>query len=317
MKERIVGLPSSAPNISIAATLEFPDNGPTHVVLLLPVAGPTDRDMSLGSRGIYAEVAAQLAGANIASLRVADRGVDGSEGDWLATDFDTRLADARTALHWMREHPELEGARLGAVGISEGGALALSLAAEGELDFAVALSTPMEDGVTTLRAQRDRLLDASQLLPEHRTNMRSESDRFLAALLSDDEATVREILGGPAGHLILPPYGFVPGDPTGRIRFALSPWYRSQVRYDIGATLSAIGVPVYAAYGSLDQVIDASRSVALLRQRLGHEARIELIDGLNHLMMPAVTGSPLEYGQLPEVTSAELWSAIATWIRAR
>ena len=148
----------------------------------------------------------------------------------------------------------------------------------------------MEDGVTTLRAQRDRLLDASQLLPEHRTNMRSESDRFLAALLSDDEATVREILGGPAGHLILPPYGFVPGDPTGRIRFALSPWYRSQVLYDIGATLSAIGVPVYAAYGSLDQVIDAPRSVALLRQRLGHEARIELIDGLNHLMMPAATG---------------------------
>ena len=286
-------------------------------MLLIPVAGPTDRDMSLGSKGIYTEVAARLAGASIASLRVADRGVDGSDGDWLATDFDTRLADARTALRWMREHPELAVARLGAVGMSEGGALALSLAAEDELEFAVALSTPVENGVTTLRAQRDRLLDSSQLPPEQLAIVRSESDRFLDALVSDDDATVREVLGGPAGHLILPPYEFVPGDTAGRIGFALSPWYRSQVRYDIGATLSKIGVPVYAAYGSLDWIIDAPRSVALLQEQLSHADPIELVDGLNHLMMPAITGSPLEYGQLQKVTSAELWSAIAAWIRAR
>lgn len=271
-EERIT-VPSADRDVSLAAVLALPEQPAKHAVLLLPVAGPTDCDMSLGPRGLYRAIADRLAADGIASLRIADRGVDGSGGDWLQTDLEMRSTDARSALEWLRRQPPLAGARLGALGMSEGGAIALRLAAAGAVDFVVALSTPMEDGVDTLRGQRNRLLESSQLTPEQRSLVRSESDRFLDALLAADVATVREILRGEVGSLILPPYGFVPRDTEGRIEFVLTPWYRSQVTYRAGGDAERIRVPVFAAYGALDQVIDSGRSVQLLRDARGSGRR--------------------------------------------
>jgi pimeloyl-ACP methyl ester carboxylesterase len=148
----------------------------------------------------------------------------------------------------------------------------------------------------------------------------SESDRFLEALLADDVATVRGVLGGEAGSLILPPYGFVPRDTEGRIEFVLTPWYRSQVAYRAAGVAERIRAPVFAAYGALDRVIDPERSLQLLREALGPDRpddRLERVEGLNHLLMPAQTGSPLEYAYLPELITAPLWDSIVDWIGER
>ncbi|HVS01393.1 MAG TPA: hypothetical protein VMT16_01365 [Thermoanaerobaculia bacterium] len=320
-RELALTLDSSTPGVTLAATLRLPEgDGIRHAALLLPVAGPTDRDLSVGDRGIYRAAAEILAAEGIATLRLADRGVDGSRGDWRNTSFADRLADAVAALGQLAARPELSGACTGLVGMSEGGALALaaSSAAPG-VAFVVALSPPMESGAVTLRGQRERLLAASPAPDAVKEELRAASEVLLAAVAAGDEGGVRRVLAGPLGPMLLLPYGFVPRELEERIAFVLSPWYRSQVAYDPGPLVAAARGPVLAVFGELDQVIDARRSADLLRQALAQTApsshRVELRPQRNHLLMPAVTGSPAEYGTLPEVVDRDLWREMAGWVR--
>jgi len=321
--ERPVDVPSSSPGLSRAARLTLPDSGPvTHGVVLLPVAGPTGSDMDLGARGIYSSVAGHLAEAGIASLRIADRGVEGSGGNWMETDLEVRTADAAAALDWFRSQPALRDAAVGVLGISEGGAIALLLGASSPgPDFVIALSVPMENGEETLRWQRDSLLATSPLPAEQKRAFVAESDRFIEAVMAGDGETVRSVLEGPMGPFVIPPYRFVPSSLPERIDFALSPWYSSQVVYDIEERVGLVRSDVLAVYGSLDRVIDPETSAELLHSALGDRggssATVRIDLGLNHLMMPAVTGSPLEYGTLPDIISGTLWDDLSCWIASR
>jgi hypothetical protein len=204
--------------------------------------------------------------------------------------------------------------------MSEGAVLALAAAADSAaVEFVVALSPPLESGVATLRGQRGRLLAASPAPDATKEQLRSASEALLSAVAAGDEAGVRQALTGPLGPMLLPPYSFVPQELEARIAFVLSPWYRSQVVYDPVPVLAGIRGPVLAVFGGLDQVIDAERSADLLRRassRASQELpRLEVRSRLNHLMMPAVTGSPVEYGTLPEIVAPGLWRDISEWVR--
>ncbi|NNK73733.1 MAG: hypothetical protein HKO94_11135, partial [Flavobacteriaceae bacterium] len=61
---------SSDPDIGLSATITTPkDESISSAVVLLPVAGPTDRDLSLGNHKYYKVFADGLAEQGIASIR--------------------------------------------------------------------------------------------------------------------------------------------------------------------------------------------------------------------------------------------------------
>ena len=77
--------------------------------------------------------------------------------------------------------------------------------------------------------------------------------------------------------------------------------------------------PCFAAWGSLDPVVQPQQASELLRSTMAqedrnesarNEAEVHLYDGLNHLLMPATTGSPAEYATLTEAISEPLWDDI-------
>lgn len=313
----VISLPHSE-GIVLAAVYQRPAEGPIrHAVLVLPPAGPADPDLSLGPRGIYKAVADHLASAGVASLRISTRGMAGAGGSWLETDFDDRARDATAAFDWLAARPELAEATLVVGGTSEGGALALAVALERDrADGVFLLSTPMIDGRSAMKWQRSKLLATSQLTEEQKSLVVGESDRMLKGAASGAEDLVREVLSGPAGAMVLPAYGMVPSDLEQRIAFVIGPWYRSQVRYDVEPLVRAVRQPIFAAYGTLDWVIDGPENAELLRERVGEGAKLDLhvLDDRNHLMMPAVTGSPLEYGTLPEIIDVEVWDLVVAWI---
>ena len=60
--------------VELGATLQIPDE-PVAGVVLLPVAGPTDRDMTLGPKKIYGDLSAALAekgGALVCGIAAAE-----------------------------------------------------------------------------------------------------------------------------------------------------------------------------------------------------------------------------------------------------
>lgn len=312
---------ASTPGVDLAGTVTSPPvERVAGAVVLLSVAGPTDRDLTLGPHQLFGTLAHQLAEGGIASLRYDARGVGTSGGELLATDFDDRVADACEAMAALRDRIG-SSVPIGFLGLSEGAGLAL-VAAErcGPVAFTVLLSAPVRRGTVEIEAQLTRLI-AGSALPEDARQEVAEAGRRFLALVADSaperhREAIRVILAGPHGPAILPPYAFVPRDVTGRVDFVLSRWYRSQLQYNVQWALERGGAPTLALYGELDQVIDPVANAAHLA-RLRPAAQVDVVPRLNHLLQEARTGSPLEYGQLPAGIADQIVERVVAFVLAQ
>ena len=117
----------------LTGTLSVPRAGIRHpAMLLLSAAEAQDRDAS-NIHGLYRpfrQLADTLARNGIAVLRLDDRGMGGSSGRLDTLTTAERADDARDALAFLRARREINAARLGVLGHSEGGLIATMLAAE-------------------------------------------------------------------------------------------------------------------------------------------------------------------------------------------
>lgn len=117
---------------TLAGTFSVPEReGPRPAVLLLSGSGETDRDDNAKALAIdlFPQLSAAPVGRGLATLRYDKRGVGASEGDYWATGFDDHLTDAVAATGWLRQRTEVDGARIVALGHSEGALVSTRLAA--------------------------------------------------------------------------------------------------------------------------------------------------------------------------------------------
>ncbi len=111
----------------IAGTLNMPDgavNAPA--VLMLHGFGSSKDEVG----GMYARLAKALAGKGVASLRIDFQGFGKSDGDTGGTTIDLQLADAKVALAYLGTVKGIDKARIGTLGFSLGGGVAMLLAAD-------------------------------------------------------------------------------------------------------------------------------------------------------------------------------------------
>ena len=113
----------------LAGTLVLPEGytRKTPVLIMVTGSGQEDRNEEIFEHKPFAVIADALARAGIATLRCDDRGVGGSTGDVMeATTLDFK-EDALAGIKLLRERFD----KVGVIGHSEGGTIALMLAAEG------------------------------------------------------------------------------------------------------------------------------------------------------------------------------------------
>lgn len=118
---------------TVVGTLALPRVGaePYPTVLLLhgftntrdelPVAGTNEK--------MYERLARVLGDQGIASLRIDFRGSGKSDGAWADTTFTGQISDTLTAIHYLATLPNLDMDRLGVLGFSQGGLVAVEAAA--------------------------------------------------------------------------------------------------------------------------------------------------------------------------------------------
>lgn len=111
----------------IAATLNLPEGATKAPVVLMLHGFGSSRD-EVG--GLYAREAAALADKGIASMRIDFAGFGKSDGDTGSTTVDGQLADAETALAALAATSGVDKSRIGVLGFSLGGGVAMLLAAK-------------------------------------------------------------------------------------------------------------------------------------------------------------------------------------------
>lgn len=151
--------------VTLAGTLTLPtDPGPVPGLIMITGSGKQDRDEHI--RGVgpnyrpFRQIADTLSRRGIATLRLDDRGVGGSDaGPDSATAYDV-ADDFTAALAYLRSRSEIDADRIVVLGHSEGGMIAPLVAAEDEaLAGLVLLAGPAYTLKRVNRFQRGQRLE--------------------------------------------------------------------------------------------------------------------------------------------------------------
>jgi uncharacterized protein len=327
-----VVVPNRAAGIELAGTLTEPQGaGPFPALVLVTGSGPENRDEEVFDHRPFRVIADRLTRHGFAVLRLDDRGVGrstGSYGGALVEDF---VGDARAALAFLAARPDVDRARIGILGHSEGGMIADLAAVPGKgvppVAFVVMLAGPGVPGDSLIVLQTVALLEAAGQSGELVEWSRAfERDLLRAVCAEADTAARRRAMERVIDdHLARAPEawrGAIPRSSLVRqLPAMLSPAYRSFLLSDPRPALRRLRCPVLAMNGTKDVQVPARENLAAIAAALkpaGNPAsRAIEMPGLNHLFQTAQTGLLSEYGTIEETMAPAALDTLTTWLEAR
>lgn len=321
---------------TLAGTLTVPrGGGPYPAVLLITGTGAQDRDEALMGHRPFLVLADHLTRNGIAVLRVDDRGVGGSSGDTAATDLEGKTDDALAGLAWLARQPDLDPARLGLIGHSEGGLIAPMAAARvgttPPIAFIVLLAGPGKSGAEISVSQLELMMKVAGVAPAVIAARVVGQRRLLAAQAATADpvelraAVAEQVdllvrIGTPAERAQLTGAGREAAIDNGVAGLA-SAASRSFSMTDPAPFLEQVRCPVLALGGSLDLQVPAEDNLARVHGALVRGGNLdvttELLPGLNHLFQPAKRGLVEEYALIETTFDPGALGRISDWLRAR
>ena len=285
-------------------TLTLPENytKQTPVVLMVTGSGQQNRDEELFEHKPFAVIADALARQGIASLRYDDRGWGDKSVNFANFTTDDFRQDAAAALPLLRKRFN----KVGILGHSEGGTIAMMLAAEGKTDFIVSLAGMAISGKETLVMQNRQAMSSIGL-------PKDIVDSYCATISN----ILNEIANGKKPSEIT-----IDGVPDNlkpilkkSLEQANSPYIRHFITVDASKQLSKIKCPVLALNGTKDTQVDCAANTTLLEKGLiNSKHTIKKIEGVNHLFQHCTTGNVVEYQQIEETIASEVLEIIYSWI---
>ena len=292
-------------DIALNGTLVLPDGytRTTPALIMVTGSGQQNRDEEIFEHKPFAVIADALARAGIATLRYDDRGFSGYEGninDCTTEDFKN---DALAGVEFLRTRFD----KVGVIGHSEGGTIALMLAAEQKADFIVSLAGMVVSGAETLVWQNkvalqgsgltDEQIDSYCKMLEKAFDVRANGGR----MPDPDDYDVPEVL--------MQNYWAV----VAQIQM---PYMRHFLTLDIRPLLGNITCPVLALNGTKDIQVEHENNLSALRNGLPSDSKklIESVEGVNHLFQHCRTGAVTEYREIEETMSPSVIDTIIQWI---
>ena len=286
-------------------TLTLPENYSknTPVVLMVTGSGQQNRDEELFSHKPFAVIADALARQGIASLRYDDRGWGDKSVNFADFTTDDFRQDAAAAIPLLRKRFN----KVGILGHSEGGTIAMMLAAEGKADFIVSLAGMAISGKETLIMQNRQAMSAIGLPKETVDSYCNSISKALDEIASGKKANEINIDDVPVA---LKPVTIK------ALQQADTPYIRHLLTVDAGKLLPEIKCPVLALNGTKDTQVDCDANTTRIEKGLADcKHSIKKIDGVNHLFQHCNTGIVTEYQQIEETISPEVLQVVAKWIK--
>ena len=289
----------------LKGTLVIPKNASrqTPVMLMVTGSGLQNRDEEIFEHKPFAVIADALARAGIATLRYDDRGFGESTGDVVNCTTEDLKNDAFAGVQLLRSRFD----KVGVIGHSEGGTIALMLAAEKKVDFIVSLAGMAVSGKETLLWQ-NRLALAAANIPSETIDLYCKAlDEVFDACISGTAMPSTTQYNFPtslAQNLAVV---------TKQLQ---TPYMKQFLTLDSRPLLGNITCPVLALNGTKDTQVDSESNLDALRSGLQKNAKnkLEAIEGVNHLFQHCKTGMATEYGNIEETIAPEVLEKIVSWL---
>jgi len=301
--------------VHLQGTLTIPSgSGPFPAVVLIPPAGPFNRDVLLLNHRIFLVIAAELSKKGIAVLRYDPRGRGKSTGTAAGASRSDLASDANAAVRLLRSRAEIDAKRIGVLGLGDGSRPA-AIAAKNDpaLTFLVLLSPPSLPASETFADRNLRNAKVSGRNYEEAEQQAVLDRKTVAAVIQQtDSASLHEKLktilaGMPAEEM------------ESRIKQFSSPAFRQMLTDDPRPEFRGLSSPVLALFGEND-LNSPPQSIAAMRENLmsGGNARSEvrLIPGVNFMMQSSDTGLGREGNWAEETISPVVLDQVAAWIMA-
>ena len=294
-------------DVILKGTLVIPENASrqTPVMLMVTGSGLQNRDEEIFEHKPFAVIADVLARAGIATLRYDDRGFGESTGDVVNCTTEDLKNDAFAGVQLLRSRFD----KVGVIGHSEGGTIALMLAAEKKVDFIVSLAGMAVSGKETLLWQNRLALAAA--------NIPSETiDVYCNALDEVFDACISGIAMPSTTQYNLPTSLAQNLTVVTKTKQLQSPYMKQFLTLDSRPLLGNITCPVLALNGTKDTQVEPESNLGALRSGLQKNAKnkLEAIEGVNHLFQHCKTGMATEYGNIEETIAPEVLEKMVYWL---
>ena len=282
----------------LPGTLTLPNgDGPFPAAVIVHGSGPNDRDLTFGPNKIYRDLAWGLASRGIAVLRYDKRSfVHGTQMAALTsfTVWEETVEDARLAVEFLREQPNIDPAAVFVIGHSLGGHLAPRIA-EGDSELA---------GLVLLagnaRPLEDLILEQTYYLTDLDGNI-TEAEAAARQEVTDAVEAIRTLESRDAPGLYL-------GAPAAY-------WWDMR-DYDPVALAATLGIPMLILQGERDYQVTLE-DYALWQEGLVALGNVSTVSfpALNHMFMAGEGQSrPGEYAQ-PGFMDEQVVRTVTAWIK--
>ena len=285
------------------------------VVLMVTGSGQENRNEEIFDHQPFLVLADYLARHGIASLRYDDRGFAKSTGDASQSTMKDNAEDARCGFNYLKSLKKF--GKIGVMGHSEGGSIAMMLAAEGLPDFIVSLAGMAGRGDSLMLKQVYQAMEA-----RGGASFARDYCKVLGAIyayrnakkdISQPEVVLDTLL--KQTNVSLPALSRQSLLPVLTMQ---TPWVLDFIATDMACYLPKIKCPVMAVNGSKDVQVDAHNNLSALRKGLKPNKKnlIKEYEGLNHLFQHCTTGQTTEYRLIEETFATEVMQDIVDWIKA-
>ena len=322
---RTIEVYNSEDSVKLVGTLSSPDSsGSFPLVIFISGSGPQDRYSTIGKHRPFLLISQRLNTIGIATLSFDDRGKGQSTGNIFSSGMKKELKDHQCIINSI---PEIEAqhnirfTKIGLIGQSLGGMVALELAENNPIDFSILLATPFEKGSELMLKQKRNLESFYQELSkeEKETSIKNmkriyefvnenKEDKSLDSLLTEEmnrmdtgDLYTAEFINGLVHQITQTAlFDIITHDPT-----------------EDGYAFSS---PTLFIYGSKDLQVPPGGSIKNL-DRISQDTipQVEyvLLSGLNHLLQRCESGHPLDYFMIDEPINEMAVRVMIEWLQLK
>lgn len=320
-------------SLSYGATITIPEGkGSFPAALLITGSGAQDRDETIMGHKLFAVLADHLTRKGFIVLRVDDRGVGISTGQFNEATSEDFAYDVSNSIDYLLSRPEVDKKKIGLIGHSEGGMIAPMVAIKRkDINFIVLMAAPGIRIIDLMAEQNEAVARSSGASEEVQKEIKPLFKRVVSAIIAAPDSVsayanvsmlTENWAAGKSKELLAEmDFGTVKQRNDYIIEMVKefqSPWFRYFLKFDPTSYLEQLDCKVLAINGEKDiQVISGSNLSGIeraLKKSRSKVYEVKELPGLNHLFQSCKTCTVNEYGELEETISPVALQTISNWL---